>query len=59
MLIGPSTPLYPEAFVGSGVTVLAGFRWQIADPEEALAQIAAGAHFKHLSGRTSVTLRVE
>jgi len=59
VLIGPSTPLYPEAFVGSGVTVLAGFRWQIEDPEEALAQIAAGAHFKHLKGRTSLTLRVE
>nr|WP_245302138.1 DUF364 domain-containing protein [Symbiobacterium terraclitae] len=59
VLIGPSTPLYPEAFAGSGVTVLAGFRWQVADPDEALAQIAAGAHFKHLKGRTSLTLRVE
>lgn len=59
VLLGPSTPLYPEAFVGSGVTVLAGFRWQIADPEEALEQIGAGAHFRHLKGRTSVTLRVE
>ncbi|WP_374712186.1 Rossmann-like domain-containing protein [Symbiobacterium terraclitae] len=59
VLIGPSTPLYPEAFSGSGVTVLAGFRWQVADPDEALAQIAAGAHFKHLKGRTSLTLRVE
>ncbi|MEW8979689.1 MAG: DUF364 domain-containing protein [Symbiobacterium sp.] len=59
VLIGPSTPLYPEAFAGTGVTVLAGFRWQIADPDAALAQIAAGAHFKHLQGRVSVTLRVE
>ncbi|WP_050742088.1 DUF364 domain-containing protein [Symbiobacterium thermophilum] len=59
VLIGPSTPLYPEAFLGSGVTVLAGFRWQVADPDAALEQVAAGAHFKHLKGRTSVTLRVE
>jgi len=45
VVIGPSTPLYPEAFAGTGVTVLAGATWPPEHQREALAMIGQGHGF--------------
>jgi len=43
-LLGPSTPLLPEAFSGTPVTCLAGIRVQ--EPAEVLQSIAEGQGFR-------------
>jgi len=40
ILIGASTPLYPEAFRGTGVTVLAGSRWRKSHREAIFKKIS-------------------
>lgn len=40
VLIGASTPLWPEAFSGSGVTVLAGTRWEPGSQEELFRRVS-------------------
>ena len=46
VIVGPSTPLYPRAFRGSPVTMLAGSRWDGADADAVLrfSQAGAGMH---------------
>lgn len=51
-LIGPSTPLYPRAFAGSGVTVLAGATWPVANRERILEEIGRGACFRDIGSLT-------
>ncbi|MDR9756039.1 MAG: Rossmann-like domain-containing protein [Thermacetogeniaceae bacterium] len=43
VLTGATTPLYPQAFKGTGVTVLAGCRWFPQHKEEIFASIRQGA----------------
>lgn len=45
VLIGPSTPLYPAVFAGSGVTVLAGALWPAEQRDVVMTQISQGAGF--------------
>ncbi len=52
VIIGPSTPLYPEAFAGTGVTVLAGATWPPEHHQEALAGIGEGKRFHELNELT-------
>lgn len=40
VMVGSSTPLYPEAFSGSGVTVLSGTRWLSSNSEAILTGIS-------------------
>lgn len=59
VLIGPSTPLYPRAFVGTAVTVLAGATWPVANRERILAEIGRGACFHEIGSLTErLALRV-
>jgi uncharacterized protein len=48
VMVGSSTPMYPAAFSGSGITVLAGTRWLSSHREEILAGISQGAGIKQL-----------
>jgi hypothetical protein len=48
VMVGSSTPLYPEAFSGSGVTVLAGTWWLSEHREEILAGVSQGKGIKQL-----------
>lgn len=48
VMVGSSTPLYPEAFSGSGVTVLSGTRWLTANREAILTGISQCAGMKQL-----------
>lgn len=52
VVIGPSTPLYPEAFAGTGVTVIAGATWLPEHHAEALAGIADGKGFHEMGDLT-------
>ncbi|MBY6276599.1 DUF364 domain-containing protein [Symbiobacterium thermophilum] len=52
VVIGPSTPLYPEAFAGTGVTVIAGATWPPEHHQAALAGIGAGKRFHDMHGLT-------
>jgi len=52
VIIGPSTPLYPEAFAGTGVTVLAGATWPPEHHGQALAGIGEGKRFYQLNELT-------
>lgn len=45
VLIGPSTPLYPAVFAGSGVTVLAGAIWPPENRLAVMEQISQEAGF--------------
>ena len=47
-MVGSSTPLYPEAFKGTGITVLAGTRWLPTNREHILAGVSQGAGMKQL-----------
>jgi len=48
IMVGPSTPLYPEAFKGTGVTVLAGTRWLPKNRDDIMAGVSQGAGMKQL-----------
>ncbi len=48
VLVGSSTPLYPDAFTGSGVTVLAGTKWPQANRDAVLAGISQCAGMQQL-----------
>lgn len=48
VMVGSSTPLYPEAFKGTGITVLAGTRWLPTNREHILAGVSQGAGMKQL-----------
>ena len=48
VMVGSSTPLYPEAFRGSGVTVLSGTRWLSHNRENILNGISQCAGMKQL-----------
>jgi hypothetical protein len=48
VMVGSSTPLYPEAFRGSRVTVLSGTRWLSANRDAILTGISQCAGMKQL-----------
>jgi len=48
VMVGSSTPLYPEAFRNSGVTVLSGTRWLPSEKNAILAGISQCAGIKQL-----------
>lgn len=48
VMVGSSTPLYPEAFCGSNVTVLSGTRWPAKNRDAILANIAQCGGMKQL-----------
>ena len=48
VMVGSSTPLYPEAFTGTGVSVLSGTRWLPSDRESILAGVSQCAGIKQL-----------
>ena len=48
VMVGSSTPLYPEAFSGTGVTVLAGTRWLSQDKDDIFSDISQCAGMKQL-----------
>jgi len=48
VMVGSSTPLYPEAFKGTGVTVLSGTRWLSSESASILAGVSQGAGIKQL-----------
>lgn len=48
VMVGSSTPLYPEAFSGTGVTVLAGTRWLSVNKDAIFADISQCAGMKQL-----------
>lgn len=48
VLVGSSTPLYPQAFLGSGVSVLAGTRWIPENYQEILTGVSQSAGMQQL-----------
>lgn len=48
VMVGSSTPLYPEAFKGTGVSVLSGTRWLSSNREFILAGVSQCAGIKQL-----------
>ncbi len=48
VMVGSSTPLYPEAFSGSGVTVLSGTRWLPSNREDIFTGISQCIGMKQL-----------
>lgn len=48
VMVGSSTPLYPDAFAGSGVTVLSGTRWLAVNSQDILAGVSQGKGIKML-----------
>ncbi|MDD3168036.1 MAG: DUF364 domain-containing protein [Eubacteriales bacterium] len=48
VMVGSSTPLYPEAFSGTGVTVLSGTRWLSSNSEKILEGVSQCAGIKQL-----------
>jgi uncharacterized protein (DUF4213/DUF364 family) len=48
VLTGATTPLYPEAFHGTGVTVLAGSRWFPQYKKEIFTRISQGACLRQI-----------
>ncbi|TEB10751.1 hypothetical protein Psfp_04109 [Pelotomaculum sp. FP] len=48
VMVGSSTPLYPDAFSGSGVTVLSGTRWQLSHRDAIHLGISQCAGMKQL-----------
>lgn len=60
VMVGTSTPLYPDAFAGSGVTVLAGTRWLPAHGKEILEGVSQGAGIRELiEYGEKISVRVE
>lgn len=48
IMVGSSTPLYPEAFQGTGVTVLSGTLWPPENSDQILAGVSQCAGMKQL-----------
>ncbi|MDD4122272.1 MAG: DUF364 domain-containing protein [Eubacteriales bacterium] len=48
VMVGSSTPLYPEAFTGTGVSVLSGTRWLSSNKDSILAGVSQYAGIKQL-----------
>lgn len=48
VIVGSSTPLYSKAFLGSGVTVLAGTRWLPEKGQEILTGVSQSAGMQQL-----------
>jgi len=48
VMVGSSTPLYPEAFSGTGVSMLSGTRWLPANRENILTAISQSAGMRQL-----------
>jgi len=48
VMVGSSTPLYPQAFTGTGVTVLSGTRWLSSNRENILMGVGQCAGIKQL-----------
>lgn len=58
ILLGPSTPLLPEAFQGTAVTFLSGV--EVTNPESVLRVVSEGGgmrHFKGLIRKVNISLR--
>ena len=49
VMVGSSTPMYPEAFAGTGVTVLSGMRWLSSNRDQILMGISQCAGMKQLT----------
>lgn len=49
VMVGSSTPMYPEAFAGTGVTVLSGMRWLSSNSDQILMGISQCAGIKQLT----------
>jgi hypothetical protein len=49
VLIGASTPMFPNAFVGTGVTVLAGSWWDEAKKDKIFRIISLAGGISHIS----------
>ena len=49
VLVGSSTPMYPEAFKGTGVTRLAGSWWDSEKKDEIFKKISLAGGIRHLS----------
>jgi len=49
MLLGSSTPLFPEAFSGTGVTQLAGMIWPSSNADDIFSLISEGRGIKKIS----------
>lgn len=59
-VLGPTTPLYPEIFAGTRVTVLAGATWPKETQQAALEAISQGACYRDISSLSHRwVLRVE
>ncbi|NLA12061.1 MAG: DUF364 domain-containing protein [Firmicutes bacterium] len=50
VMIGASTPVFPDAFAGSGLTVLAGSWWRRKYKEELFGKISLAGGMKDISG---------
>ena len=48
VLVGSSAPIYPKAFEGSGVTVIAGTRWIPANGQDILTGVSQSAGMQQL-----------
>lgn len=48
VLVGSSAPLYPQAFAGSGLTVIAGTRWLPENGQEILTGVSQSAGMQQL-----------
>lgn len=48
VLVGASTPLYPEAFRGTGVTVLSGTRWLTAGRDAVFTGVSQGGCLRQI-----------
>lgn len=48
VMVGASTPLYPEAFRGTGVTVLSGTRWLPADRDAVFTGVSQGGCLRQI-----------
>ncbi len=49
VLVGSSTPMYPEAFKDTGVTVLAGSWWDIRQKTSLFKKISLSGGISHVS----------
>lgn len=49
IMVGSSTPMYPEGFKGSGVTVLAGSWWDPEKKETLFKKISLAGGIRHIS----------
>lgn len=49
IMVGPSTPLYPEAFMDTKITCLASMKWKSTYNNEILSMISQAAGVRHIS----------